>query len=110
MPALQAEAKLPVGGSPQQPFKKGPYPQSGRSPLLLRREGVGPLNSPLKKGRTPKAGVAHYYSAVRGWDPSSFRNAINCFRNGIFVSKSRGPVISPVSLYSFFHLPNSDAV
>jgi hypothetical protein len=37
VPASQVEALLPVGGTAQQPFRKGPYPQSGRSPVLIRR-------------------------------------------------------------------------
>ena len=31
-------------------------------------------NSPLEKGRTPKAGVAQYHSAVRGPAPPSLKS------------------------------------
>jgi hypothetical protein len=37
---------------------------------VSKADWAEPLNSPLKKGRTPKVGVARYYSAVRGRDPS----------------------------------------
>jgi len=37
VPALQAEALLPVGGTPQQPFKKGPYPQSAVPKHFLKK-------------------------------------------------------------------------
>jgi len=33
---------------------------------LIRRARAEPRNSPLEKGRTPKVGVAQYYSVARG--------------------------------------------
>jgi len=65
MPASQAEALLTVGGTAQQPFGKGPYPQS-EPPLRsrrikLRREGAGPLIELRRARAEPRLGAPDKY-------------------------------------------------
>ena len=43
-------------GTAQQPFRKGPYPQSGRSPVLLRWRADGTAQQPFRKGPYPQSG------------------------------------------------------
>jgi hypothetical protein len=80
MPSLQAEAKLPVGGTPYYSVVNackagGSKASCGRDPLLLRRAGTGPLITPSRGDGTPLLAVqnkAVFAIDTRDKDGSAF--------------------------------------
>jgi len=102
MPAQQAEAKLPVGGTPQQPFGKGHTPARFRpwsakpTPAVqaratgLKKPALQALLSLTNKQliKYPKAGVAQYHSAVNACKAGGSK--ASCGRNPS-TALSKGP-------------------